>query len=230
MFSKALALEAALLCQRAYASLTVESKETDTQVLIENHADGLAIAFRGTFNTEGWLRDLDIQKTTCEGMRLHNGFLQDVLSILPKIDCEIPSRSTPLYITGHSKGGGEAIVCGLLLRINGFNVKQVYTFGQPRVGNFAFRQKYNELLGAVTTRVTHAADVVPWIPSFNYFHEKGEAYLPSIGGVIESPTMMQKLTANGAEIAMEYLKRKCGLDSLHIDHAIGNYIAAIQAL
>ena len=45
------------------------------------------------------------------------------------------------------------------------DVKSVYTFGSPRVGDGVFAEIYAERLGFKTYRLTHGRDVVPSVPS-----------------------------------------------------------------
>lgn len=75
-------------------------------------------------------------------------------------------RDLGVIITGHSMGGAMASFCALDLSVNfGFKNIEVFTFGQPRVGNFAFSVYYNEYV-PLTIRVTHAHDLVPHLPPY----------------------------------------------------------------
>ena len=42
-------------------------------------------------------------------------------------------------MTGHSLGGALALLGGSMMAYKGFPVSEIYTFGQPRVGNDLFR-------------------------------------------------------------------------------------------
>lgn len=236
------ALEFALLAQRAYGPCTITNPNTDTQVLIEPFRDGLGIANRGTDDTEGWLRDLDIRKVTITGgIRVHAGFYLDMQSVLPQIEAQIPSKGTPLYLAAHSKGAGEECDLALALCWKGYSIRRIWTFGQPRVGNRIWRDEYNRRLGDITTRLTNGADIVPFIPSVNYWHELQHVWMPATGGVVFNPSLWQMLWANKGEIFKSYAARqlrKAGhpedlwptLAPLHQDHAIQSYIDAIKKL
>jgi hypothetical protein len=71
-----------------------------------------------------------------------------------------------ILVTGHSMGGAMASFCALDLTAN-YGVKniQVFTFGQPRIGNPAFAAYYSENV-PLTIRVTHSHDVVPHLPPY----------------------------------------------------------------
>ena len=64
----------------------------------------------------------------------------------------------PLYITGHSLGAGLAVLCALEFQTNN---PIVYTFGEPRVGDWDFSQISVALNGF---RITHNRDVVVHVP------------------------------------------------------------------
>jgi triacylglycerol lipase len=94
-----------------------------------------------------------------------------------------------LWFTGHSLGGALAMLCA-----HGWDgaVEGVYTFGQPRAGDAAFRNEYNERLGAATFRVVHGDDIVPrvpWVPG-HYYHAGHEVFYPmdpAKGPVLDRP-------------------------------------------
>jgi Lipase (class 3) len=84
----------------------------------------------------------------------------------------LPTDSPQLVLTGHSLGGALAVLAAFSLAEQ-FTVRQVITFGQPRVGLFRFRDSYNtkacgpgqnETLHAITRRYIHATDVVSRVP------------------------------------------------------------------
>jgi len=74
-------------------------------------------------------------------------------------------------ITGHSLGGSLAILASTdLAKLHG-KIDQVYTFGQPRVGNPAFAAYYQSFIPN-TFRLIDYADIVPHIPpsAFGFQH------------------------------------------------------------
>lgn len=55
-----------------------------------------------------------------------------------------------------------------------YDVKTVFTYGQPRVGNDAYYSYYKSIIGEY--RVVHYADIVPHLPpeSFGFHHVSTE--------------------------------------------------------
>lgn len=70
----------------------------------------------------------------------------------------------PIHVTGHSLGAAIAALCAFDLYDNGYNIVEVYTFGQPRVGDATFAKNYNERFDGYSYRVVHYADIVPHLP------------------------------------------------------------------
>uniref|UniRef100_A0A453HWN1 Fungal lipase-type domain-containing protein n=1 Tax=Aegilops tauschii subsp. strangulata TaxID=200361 RepID=A0A453HWN1_AEGTS len=75
----------------------------------------------------------------------------------------------PINVVGHSMGGALASFCALDLSVKwGSHKVQLITFGQPRVGNPAFAEYFNEQVPR-TIRVTHENDIVPHLPPYFYY-------------------------------------------------------------
>jgi hypothetical protein len=144
---------------------------TDTQVHITSSETDVIVAFRGTIDVRNWITDLDCTWVLEEGCRIHRGFARALDSAQAQLDAEVFSaRSTGrrVWLTGHSLGGALAMLCAwrFFERFHEMPFCGVYTFGQPRAGNAAFRESYNfnrELFGR-TFRVVHSDDIVPRLP------------------------------------------------------------------
>ncbi|KAA8498137.1 Lipase [Porphyridium purpureum] len=78
---------------------------------------------------------------------------------------EDPSKYNPfrILVTGHSLGGALATLFALDLKVSCGIDSEVYTFGQPRVGNKAFARFYNSEVPQ-TFRIINDWDVVPHLP------------------------------------------------------------------
>lgn len=80
-------------------------------------------------------------------------------------------------VTGHSLGGALAAFASIDIHKNIAVVSQVYTFGQPRIGN-SNMAKF--MVGAIpnTYRVIDYADIVPHLPPgvFNFLHYGHEVW------------------------------------------------------
>ena len=103
----------------------------------------------------------------------------------------------PIEITGHSLGGALATIAALDLESGNHggprkrviqrkvDVKSVYTFGSPRVGDGVFAEIYAERLGSKTYRLTHGRDVVPSVPNtlLGFRHVPTEVYEDRNGNI-----------------------------------------------
>lgn len=74
------------------------------------------------------------------------------------------STQMPLLITGHGLGGALATIAAASLVKRNFNIQSVFTFGQPRVGDFIFSVETGLLLKDKFFRYVNGDDIVPHIP------------------------------------------------------------------
>lgn len=157
------------------------------------------IAFRGTSNYAGWLKDLEsvrlvpligrgiqcsYQGVPCSvgsGFLVSYAQLRDALvGNLTALGCD-PDK-VKITVTGHSLGAAQAIIAALDLRNMGYAVEKVYTFGQPRVGNNAFAAVFaREFRLSSTFRITHGKDPVVLLPPerAGFTHGLNEVYYNS---------------------------------------------------
>jgi Lipase (class 3) len=144
--------------------------------LVGQNADGVVIAFRGTLPPDlhdvasllDWMQDFDAVPISVTGMpgRLHDGFWRSLDTIwngvLAAVNQWRGSSGLPIYVTGHSKGGGLAHLAAMRLRANGLNPTEIYTYAAPRVGNGDFADAYNAAVSAF--RYEYTEDIVPHLP------------------------------------------------------------------
>ncbi len=145
--------------------------------LVGKTANGIIVAFRGTLppalNWDSffdWLQDFMAVPASSVYLpgKVHSGFLfalsllQDgIKQAIRELD---PNGDQPLYITGHSKGGGIApIAATYLKRAFGFNITQTITFAGPNSGNDEFARAYNNLYPN-HVRYENYLDIVPLLP------------------------------------------------------------------
>ncbi len=164
--------------------------EGSTQVAFLRHSKLplVIIAFRGTEPTK-WadvVTDLKAWKTPlADGWgSVHSGFKTAFESIgavmRTKLD-EYKDQKVQIWVTGHSLGGGLATLMGAeILRREeageGFDLRGVYTFGSPRVGNRAFRDKLVAVAakhGAQLVRFRNGDDLVTAVPRMTDFEHVG---------------------------------------------------------
>ena len=101
----------------------------------------------------------------------------------------LPEDSRHLVLTGHSLGGGIAVVAAFDLAEQ-YDIRAVVTFGAPRVGLPEFRGSYHtkrcgaRTLHAITRRYTHETDLVSRVPPpVLYCHVGDESVVNSSGAI-----------------------------------------------
>ena len=220
-------------------------------------ASPITIAFRGTTDPRDWITDFRAWRHHLQGCSLHSGFYAAVSSALPRILGALKSFDphTPIFVTGHSLGAALATVFAYRFPETS-RIAGVYTFGGPRVGDASFRDLYNGdmrprpvptdtntldfvpsgSLGSKTYRITHAADIVPWVPpiTLGYRHVGVEYFLPSMDSLPpwKAPSIVDKLWSDKLEFLTEFLRLKSGHWQLGgvpelADHPIDRYQEAL---
>jgi len=150
--------------------------------LVGQTANGIIVAFRGTLppamNWDSffdWLQDFMAPTTSNINLpgEVHEGFLFALNSlrggIVDAIQALDPTGSLPIYITGHSKGGGIAPIAAMYFR-NAYrlNITQTITFAGPNCGNTDFVNAYNATFPN-DVRYENYLDIVPLLPPDSEF-------------------------------------------------------------
>jgi hypothetical protein len=150
--------------------------------LVGQTAEGIIVAFRGTLppaeNWDSffdWLQNFMMPTTSNIDLpgEVHEGFLfaLNLLrgGIIDAIQTLDPTGSQPLYITGHSKGGGIAPIAAMFFRnVYQLSVTQTITFAGPNCGNGEFATVYNEVFPN-HIRYENYLDIVPLLPPDSEF-------------------------------------------------------------
>lgn len=130
--------------------------------LAKDTAGRQIIAIRGTASIEDAFIDADFGfvRNSNLGIQVHRGFdgatTRVVNELRPLLD-----KSSPIVITGHSLGGAVALLTGMHLHREGFQISHIYTYGQPRVTDKQGAALYKQI--PVSRYVNHR-DIVPVIP------------------------------------------------------------------
>ena len=128
------------------------------------------------------------------GERIHSGFWREAFSLLPAV-IRNTDPEKPVCITGHSLGGGMAVIMAGFLMKMGYDVVDLYTFGQPRVGNNKFVKRIEA--GCNWQRYVNNNDVVPTVPpkvSGLMFKDGGTLqYINANAQVIENSTWKERM-------------------------------------
>lgn len=140
------------------------------------------LAFRGTQSMGNFLTDADtlfVSQFPYPG-RVHSGFSQAVEDVWPDVRRILgnPSRSKPIWVTGHSLGGAMATLASVRLASEGYTVRAIYTYGSPRVGDRQFRDSYH----LANYRFVNDNDLVPHLPFRWCYKHVGKVRLLNING------------------------------------------------
>ncbi len=155
----------------------------DTQVMVMSNERAVIVVFRGSEKTWGgtvspgkfvhdWiLTDLNIRKVSMPaagpGTKVHRGIWKALDVVYPQlralIDAHQAGRKLPLWITGHSLGGGLATLSALRLVRDGVAVQGVVSFGSPRVGNSKFVRAFRDSI-KVNHRWVNDRDIIARVP------------------------------------------------------------------
>lgn len=232
--------------------------ETDTHCLVHELPDCVVIAFRGTDSIRNWITDADFARTLLlqhasgERVEVHAGFDKAWQSIRTTLRTQLykivpanpfgPVASKKILILGHSLGGALAKRAALELLQWGYGVAQVYTYGEPRGGNGAFKRLYEAALGDRTWRVVYQEDIVPRIPHLPAFtdpyrHSGPEVFVSSTtlcrtaDDLWFNPPVWRLLASDAWGLYRAWTIRKfaAALDPLQ-DHHINNYLCAMQGI
>jgi hypothetical protein len=149
----------AAACEAAYAD-PVTWERGNAHVLLAESEGRHVVAFRGTANARDWLVDFEASPKLHPGLGwCHAGFLDDVLGVADQMRADLAGER--VVVTGHSKGGAEALIFAGLLVLAGQAPEAVVTFGAPRAA-FA---TLGEVLDQVPVRqYRHGNDPVPLVP------------------------------------------------------------------
>jgi len=165
------------------------SRDT-TQCFVVHNDNFVVVSMRGTeidnfwgaFND--WRRNLEFRPEPDDsGGLVHGGFIEHMAAVWNDtngvqglksyLQPLLAGGTRTLWITGHSLGAALATLAAeRAVRDAGFDVRGVYTYGSPRVGDIQFKQNYEARgLNAKTYRVVYDIDVAQRLfPGDAYTH------------------------------------------------------------
>jgi len=123
----------------------------------------------GTTNVANVLSDMEFMKREYNntGVHFHDGFLDIAEDAFAKLE-KYFDKAQDISITGHSLGGGVSVILGWILHSKGYKVREIVTFGQPRVTSKSGVKTIGNALNL--WRVVNFNDVVTSVPKLNYTH------------------------------------------------------------
>lgn len=187
-----------------------------------------------------WKTELAQHGWTADWGKVHSGFMQAFRSISTQVEprTRLPidtmlldklkeieggtetacTMSHPcLWITGHSLGGALATlfasrVLAEMERGRRYKLRGLYTFGSPRVGNAAFKQKFEQLAqahGVTIARFRNENDIVTRVPKLFYTHLDTLGFLPpQAGKVLVGMDLDEPLLGSPGDHSMDKYYRK----------------------
>ena len=189
----------------------IDSATTDTRAVIYQTEQDIIVAFRGTRSLRNFVTDIRARRVPLfagSEAEVHEGFqcaLNSVCdALLSSVEEMAGGPATPrLWITGHSLGAALAKLFAIRCKLA---IAGVYTFGEPRVGNAAFRDYYNALLKSCTFRVVDGEDFItriPWLLAL-YRHSGTEIFYDSFCRVLIDPPWWTKAPSDVFGAWQEY--------------------------
>lgn len=148
----------------------ITDADTETNAYLAEKDNHMVLSFRGTSSLKDFITDVDIRKTSpdwAEG-EIHRGFADALDSVWPDIKEQLGKpgqQQKELWVTGHSLGAALAQLAALRLTRLDYQVRAVYTYGTPRIGNEAFVVYYDNLVGNRTFPHINRNDLVTRVPS-----------------------------------------------------------------
>ncbi len=140
-----------------------------TQCLVAQDKQLVLLAFRGTESVADALKDGNVLPTQTEAGAVHTGFFNGVESIEPGIKSQIGQLGArTLVLTGHSLGGALAVIAAGKWR-DEMPIQWLATYGQPAVGDHAFRDNLFRSYAGRYFRFVNNADIVTRVPP-GYVH------------------------------------------------------------
>ncbi|NJN04784.1 MAG: lipase family protein [Leptolyngbyaceae cyanobacterium SL_1_1] len=227
------------------------SRDRDTQAYILRTDTLILLVFRGSQQLRDWqtnfstsLRRYVLKTLMDEGEpefcgHVHNGFELAWESVEMAIIRQIQrwqkenGKTLPIYVTGHSLGGALATLAAAALLNYGFNVQGLYTFGQPRVGDWRFVKQLETKLQGRIFRFVNNNDVVPHVPPpflpWNllniYVHAGQTRYFTNSGRLVLYPNPLKRLI--DFSIGLLRSSFEPGFD-LIVDHRMEFYVSYLN--
>jgi hypothetical protein len=157
--------------------LDEEATSTQAKIVTSDATGEAVIVFQETEDIQDWLINFDsiLESANFPGaddsIMLHSGFREAVLdnNVAQRLEEALltldPSGTPSVKITGHSLGGACAHIMGAYLAAKHSDLSvQVTTFGQPRVGNAAFKSWSESLDNLAVWRIVFKSDYVARVP------------------------------------------------------------------
>lgn len=138
----------------------------------EPKLNAVIVSFRGSTDIANWIINLSTTRTSyplCDKCSVHVGFNAGYNMVKGQVQTVVTNllrlhTGAKIYVSGHSLGGAIAVLAAADLQdLTGGLVTQLYTVGQPRVGNDVLAQFLTSFIPN-TFRIVNYGDQVPHVP------------------------------------------------------------------
>lgn len=187
------------------------------------------VAFAGTHRADHWSESLRYEQVMDFGGRAHRGFADVLAEIVDPMLAglyDADALAKTLWLTGHSLGGGVAVLAGWRLHNLGYEPEAVCTFGAPPVLDAAAAEDYP----VAVWRVTNDGD---WVPRMQwprlgsrYTHPGRHFHLLRSGRLApehQSPELARKLDR------FQRIEEPFDHGGPFVDHNMKEYIRRLEA-
>ena len=212
--------------------------KNSSQAMFVEHADYLAMVFRGTDMGAGfiesardWLDNLNAFPEEVLFGSFHRGFWNATHDIWSDMDEAYQTarskKKRPLFITGHSLGGAMATIAASIFIHSDRPFTSVYTFGQPRVMDREATRIFNTEIGDRFFRFQNNSDIVSRLPAraMGYRHVGKCVYIDVDGDIHDDPGFWFRFL-DVVEGAVDSIMVE-GLDMIE-DHDMRDYASHIK--
>ena len=192
----------------------------DLKYFISTYNDEIYIGIRGSVNKRNWVRNFNFfpKKKT------HRGFRKGSDLLFKDIE-ELKLKDLSINISAHSLGASLALLLGIKMGDENYNIKSIYGFGCPRV--FTKKKDIDEGLDGIDCKsFVNNLDVVTQLPPvfpFGYEHKNDRHYINHKGGILVNPSD-QAIALDRIDGLAEDKSPK----ELYKDHEISYYVKLLQ--
>lgn len=173
--------------------------EKGTHCFVLHGDEAVIVIFRGTQIDSFWASVTDLvtdgrffPAADEAGGRVHKGFRDALDLVWPRLLAHLrqllqgDGAGRTLWLTGHSLGGALAtLAADRLTREPGFEVRGLYTFGSPRVGDESFRSRFAAHGFARNAfRVVNNTDAIAQVPPEQLYRHVGLVKFIGADGVL----------------------------------------------
>ena len=220
-------------------------KRDNTECFVATTDDTALVSFRGTQGVKDWIANMNIAEQESTFGMVHGGFLQAYLDIYREIESALDNElnGQQLVLTGHSLGGALAAIAASEWR-NKYDIRSIFTFGQPAVGDVKFRDSMSQFKDRFH-RVMNDDDIVTRIPPpYKHVGKRirlpPNSKLPNFGTEsMQKPEpaavneIMQEVAFHQLQSQLDQETASIGTEGIlpsFMDHKIANYVGKLMKM